>query len=455
MAERGALFHLNFRKWPFNGGFAIAAGLETLIAFIENFHFSKSDLQYLGSLTDSGGDTLFEPKFLDFLASFNFSCDLDAVVEGTAMFPYEPMVRVKGPLWQAQLLESPLLNIINFQTLIATKSARICMAASPDPVIEFGMRRAQGIDGAISASRASFIGGCEGTSDVIAGKLFNIPVRGTHAHSWIMAFDDEEEAFRVFGEAMGHDCIFLIDTYDSIKGAKKACAVAHQLKKRGFQFLGVRLDSGDLARLSIEVRKILDGEGFPDAKIMASNELDEYLIRDLKQQGAQITLWGVGTNLVTGKDQPALDGVYKLSAIEDKGGHWKYKLKLSEQTAKVTNPGYLQVKRFFNGEFYVGDLLFDEWMGVPSMCTAIDNQDPNHKVHLKGAHENLLVPIFKEGKRVYEIPTIQESQNITKRELQRLPPSMKRLINPQPYFVGLEENYYQKKLQLIADRPLI
>lgn len=451
MASREAVFHLNFRKWPFKGGFAIAAGLDTAIGFIEKFRFSETDLEYLGSLENSRKGKLFEPKFLDFLSGFEFKCDVDAMLEGTAVFPYVPLLRVKGPIWQAQLLESPLLNIINFQTLIATKASRICLAARPDPVIEFGMRRAQGIDGAISASRAAYIGGCEGTSNVIAGKLFNIPVRGTHAHSWMMAFDDEEEAFRTFGEIMPKNCIFLVDTYDSIKGAKKACAVARELEKKGFEFAGVRLDSGDLAHLSIEIRKILDAEGFPNTQIMASNELDEYLIRDLKQQGAKITVWGVGTNLVTGKDQPALDGVYKLSAIQGADGVWKYKLKLSEQTAKVTNPGMLQVRRFFDGVHYVGDVIYDEWLKIGSPCTAIDPEDSNRQLKFTFDGEDLLVPIFRKGKRVYDSPPLHVSRDLAKRELGRLLPSMERFTNPQPYFAGLEKRLYERKLEIIAD----
>ncbi|MBS0626506.1 MAG: nicotinate phosphoribosyltransferase [Verrucomicrobia bacterium] len=450
LASRHAVFHLNFRKWPFKGGYAIAAGLETAVKFIEKFHFSDTDLEYLESLQDSKGQKLFEPKFLEFLNRFQFECDLDAMPEGTAVFPYEPLIRVKGPIWQAQLLESPLLNIVNFQTLIATKAARICMAAGSDPVIEFGMRRAQGIDGAISASRAAYIGGCAGTSDVIAGKLFDIPVRGTHAHSWVMAFEDEAEAFKTFGEIMPKNCVFLVDTYNSLAGTRKACAVARSLKNRGFELAGVRLDSGDLARLSIEIRKILDEEGFPSAQIMASNELDEYLIRDLKQQGAKITLWGVGTNLVTGKDQPALDGVYKLSAIQGVDGKWQYKLKLSEQTVKVTNPGMLQVRRFFNGTHYEGDAIYDEWLGISSPCEVIDPSDTNHQPKFDQGGEDLLVPIFRNGKKVYHSPSLHDCRSLCLRELKRLPPSVERFTNPQPYLAGLEKKLYEKKLKLIA-----
>lgn len=441
MAERQAVFHIHFRRWPFKGGFAIAAGLETAIEFLEQLRFSSTDLTFLQELD------LFEKPFLDFLSRFSFSCDLDAMPEGTLAFPYEPLIRVKGPIWQAQLLESPMLNLINFQTLIATKAARICLAAYPDPVIEFGMRRAQGIDGAISASRAAFIGGCESTSDVIAGKLFGIPVRGTHAHSWIMAFDEEEKAFEMFAKMRPKNCVLLIDTYNSVEGAKRAIRVAKSLK--GFDLAGVRLDSGDLAKLSIEIRKLLDQSGFSKTEIMASNELDEYLIRDLKQQGARINVWGVGTHLVTGKDQPALDGVYKLSAIQDEKGEWVHRLKLSDHTAKVTNPGILQVRRFFDGHFYTADAIYDELMGIEEPCTIIDAHDPNVQMQGIGFSSDLLIPIFRKGKRVYEPPSIQEMQAHAKNELSRLPPNMERFTNPEPYPTGLEKKLYQKKLELI------
>jgi len=449
IAERKAAFHLNFRKWPFKGGFALAAGLETAAEFLQNFRFSQSDLDYLASLKDAAGGKLFDAGFLHFLSLFRFQCDFEALPEGTPVFPYEPLIRVVGPIWQAQLLESPMLNLINFQTLIATKAARICMAARPDPVIEFGMRRAQGPDGAISASRAAYIGGCAATSDVIAGKLFGIPVRGTHAHSWVMAFDEEQKAFETFAEIMPHGCVMLIDTYDSIEGAKKAIEVGREMRKRGGDLFGVRLDSGDLAHLSIEIRKLLDREGFEKTEIMASNELDEYLIRDLKLQGAKITIWGVGTHLVTGKDQPALDGVYKLSAVQNDRGEWIHRLKLSEQTAKATNPGLLQIRRFFDGRYYTGDGIYDEILGKSEPLHIVDVHDPNNQRSFEGPYRDLLVPIFRKGELVYHFPSLPEIQKRAQEELSRLPPNMERFVNPQPYFAGLEKELYQKKLELI------
>ena len=450
MYNREAVFHLNFRRWPFRGGFAIAAGLETAVWFMQSMRFGSSDLEYLGSLTDSHGNPLFEDEFLKFLSTFSFVCDLDALLEGTLVFPHEPILRVRGPIWQAQLMESCLLNLINFQTLIATKAARICLAAHPDPVIEFGMRRAQGIDGAISASRAAFIGGCSATSDVLAGKLFGIPVRGTHAHSWVMAFEDEMHAFDAFAKIMPKNCVMLVDTYDSLLGVKKAIDVALRNRSQGFELAGVRLDSGDLARLSREVRKMLDRAGLHETHIMASNELDEYLILDLKQQGAQVDLWGVGTNLVTGKDQLAFDGVYKLSAIQDEKGVWQDRLKLSEQTAKVTNPGILQVRRFFNGEFYQGDAIYDAIAGIKEPCTIVNQEDPHNPIVLKEMkNEDLLQPILRKGKLVAELPSLESIQAHAKRELNKLPSSMTRFTNPQLYSLGLEKTLYEKKLNLV------
>lgn len=451
MLKEEALFLLSFRKWPFKGGYAIAAGLEMVVDFIRDFRFEKSDIAYLSSLKDAKGKALFEKGFLDYLENFTFECDVDALPEGTLVFPYEPLIRVKGPILQAQILESVILNIINFQTLIATKAARVCQAAGDDAVVEFGMRRAQGIDGAISASRAAFIGGCESTSHVLAGKLFGIPVRGTQAHSWIMAFENELSAFEAFAKVMPQNSVFLIDTYDTKEGVKNAIRVADALKGEDFELLGVRLDSGDLAHLSIEVRKILDAAGYSHVKIMASNELDEYLIRDLKQQGAMISIWGVGTNLVTGKDQPALDGVYKLAAIKNKKGVWEDKIKISEQTAKVTIPGFLQIRRYYKDGQFLGDAIFDDREPPKTSLEAIAVADDSDRRHfsMQASHKNLLVPIFRKGKLCYELPTLHEIQKTAKSELQHLTSAMKRFLNPQPYFVGLEKHLHDKRLALI------
>lgn len=420
IAEHEAVFHLYFRKNPFHGSFAIAAGLANAASYLTALKFSPSDLNYLSQF--------FEQKFIDFLEAFQFQCDIDAIPEGSLVFPQEPLIRVKGPLWQAQLLESPLLNRINFETLIATKAARICMAAHPDPIIEFGMRRAQGPNGAISASRAAFIGGCASTSHVLAGKLFDIPVAGTQAHSWIMAFDHEQEAFEAFARAFPKGGILLVDTYDSLQGVQNAIDTSLALK---WKLTGIRLDSGDLGPLSFACRKLLDSQGFHHTKIMASNELDEHTIYRLKKEGSPICIWGVGTHLVTAKDQPALDGIYKLSAIRKPHASWQPKMKKSDQTDKATNPGILQIKRAFDGQIYTGDVLFDEERGTAA------------------SGSNLLVPVFRKGQFVGKQSSLLEIQAHAKEELRRLPEAIKRLENPQPYSLQFDPLLLKQKQTLL------
>lgn len=449
--RKEAVFQLFFRRTPFNGGFTVAAGLESVIHFLEKFQFDASDLDYLAQLKGLDGAPHFCEEFLDYLAQLRFTGHIDAVPEGTVVFPYEPLIRVQGPLIECQLLESSLLNLVNFPTLVATKAARICLAAKGDSVIEFGLRRAQGIDGALTASRAAYIGGCDSTSNLLAGKLFGIPVKGTHGHSWIMIFDDELEAFQVYAKNLPNNCVFLVDTYDTIEGVKKAIQVGLWLKQQGKRLIGVRLDSGDLADLSIKSRALLDQAGFPDAVIVASNELDETIISELKRQGAQINVWGVGTNLVTAKDQPALDGVYKLSAIRDLGGEWKYKLKLSEQMLKVSNPGILQVKRFYSHRENVADVIYDIHTPWEGDCQSVDPLDPTHvRVIKKGVpNKDLLEPIFREGKCVYQRPSLQEIRQHTQQELNRFPVGLKRFLNPHVYAVGMEKKLYDLKIDLI------
>ena len=318
--DRQAVFHLSFRKPAFGGGFTVAAGLETVVEYMETLRFDPDDLAYLAGLRGNDGQPLFEAAFLDYLAEMRLDCDVHGMPEGTIVFPHEPLLRVTGPLLQAQLLESALLNIVNFQTLVATKAARVALAARGEPVLEFGLRRAQGIDGALAASRAAYLGGCVATSNVLAGRLFGIPVRGTHAHSWVMCFDDELEAFRAYAQAMPNNCVFLVDTYDTLNGVRHAIEVGREMRQQGHEMIGIRLDSGDLAWLSIAARRMLDEAGFPQATIVASNDLDEHLIASLKEQGATIGIWGVGTRLITAYDQPALGGVYKLAAIRDGQG---------------------------------------------------------------------------------------------------------------------------------------
>lgn len=449
--KKEAVFHLFFRRQAFGGGFTIAAGLESVIDYLKNFHFDKDDLRYLASLHYRDGHPMFEEEFFDYLANLQFTCDIDAIPEGNVVFPYEPLIRVKGPLIQAQLLESPLLNLINFPTLIATKAARMCIAAQNDPIFEFGLRRAQGIDGAVTASRSAFIGGCEATSNVLAGKLYGIPVRGTQAHSWIMAFEDEQKAFETYAESIPDNCVFLVDTYDTLRGVKKAIEVGKILESRGKRLLGIRLDSGDLADLSIKSRHLLDNAGFHETKIIASNELDETIISDLKRQGAKIDIWGVGTNLVTSSNQPALDGVYKLSAIREPNQDWIYKLKLSEKMTKVSNPGILQVKRFIQDDEYVADALYDINLGITPHSVIVDPFDPTKTHLLKKSWQSfdLLKPIFRDGKLVYELPALTAIRETTRKQLSLFPKGIKRFIYPHEYIVGMEKKFYDLKVDLI------
>lgn len=453
MLENEAVFHLFFRKPPFQGGFTVAAGLENVIDYLQRWRFEISDLDYLSSLESDTGEPLFEEAFLDYLQEMKFTCDVDAVQEGDVVFPYEPLLRIQGPIIQAQLLETPLLTLTNFPTLIATKAARICLAAGDDPVLEFGLRRAQGLDGAMTASRSSYIGGCFGTSNTLAGKVLNIPVRGTHAHSWVMAFESELSSFQAYAEAMPDNCVFLVDTFDTLRGVKNAIEVGRWLKKEGKKLLGIRLDSGDLHYLSVESRKLLDAAGFQDAKIYASNELNETLIADLKQQGSKIAVWGVGTHLVTGFGQPALDGVYKLSAYRQKTNlPWEYKLKLSEKLAKISDPGILQVRRFSTPEMgYIADALFDVPKGFPAPARIIDPLDPTRSRILSTSMQarDLLQPIFRSGEYVYQKPSLAAIQAYCKKELSLFDKSIKRLYNPHLYPVGMEESHYHLKMELI------
>src|SRR3989338_1058699 len=449
--QKEAVFHLFFRKRPFGGNFAICAGLEQAVGFIQNFRFDESDLAYIGSLKGSNEAPLFEQRFLDYLRSFKLTCNLDAMPEGTAALAYEPLLRVQAPLIHAQLLESPLLNLINFQTLIATKAARVCYAAAPDHVVEFGMRRAQGVDGAISATRAAFIGGCLSTSHMLGGKLFGIPVKGTQAHSWVMVFDEEEEAFRVFAEAMPGNALFLVDTYDSIEGTKKAIRVALRLKKQGIHVLGLRLDSGDLTTLSIEIRRLLDEAGLSEIKIMARNELDEYLISDLKHQGSLVTVWGVGTHLVTGKEQPALSVILDIFAVRDPGGKWQYKLKISEMMSKMTDPGILQVRRYETKSENLADMIYDvdAHLGKAIEIHPIDDPMQKLSVDPQWNSRDLLIPIFRDGKLISTLPSLQEIQTKSLQEQAHFPPSMRRFLHPERYLVGYEKSLYERKCRMV------
>ncbi len=450
-SDEEAVFQQFFRENPFRGGYAVAAGLADVVDFLGRLHFDPTSLEYLASLTGNDGRRLFEESFLDYLGGLKFRCDMDAVPEGTVVFAGEPLVRVKGPILQCQIVESALLNLINFQTLIATKAARVCDAARDQQVVEFGLRRAQGVNGSLAASRAAYLGGCAATSNVLAGQLFNIPVKGTHAHSWVMSFASEPEAFQRYAEVMPNNCVFLVDTYDTLDGVRNAIEAGRRLREGGHEMVGIRLDSGDLAYLSIEARRMLKEAGFPGATIVASNDLDEHLIRSLNDQGAEIDVWGVGTKLATAFDQPALGGVYKLTALKNHDGRWEHKIKLSEQTAKITTPGILQVRRFHVDNGFVADMIYDEIIGPSDLSQIVDPADGTRrrKIEAGAESEDLLVPVFRDGRLVYEQPSLNDSRDRARQQLARFHPAIRRLLNPHVYPVGLEKGLFDLRSELI------
>jgi nicotinate phosphoribosyltransferase len=451
LQDREAVFHLYFRRHPFAGGFTVACGIHRALDLVEGLRFDDDDLGYLASLEGNDGKALFEPTFMDFLRAQRFEVDIDGVPEGTVVFPQEPLLRVTGPIVPVQLLETALLNIVNFETLIATKAARVCLAARGEPVLEFGLRRAQGIDGGIAASRAAYVGGCTATSNVLAGRIFGIPVRGTHAHAWVMAFGDERLAFERYAQAMPNNCVFLVDTYDTLEGVRNAIAVGRELRAAGHEMIGVRLDSGDLAALSIAARRLLDEAGFPKATIVASNDLDERIIESLKEQGAAIDSWGVGTHLVTGYDQPALGGVYKLSAVREPGGPWQHRVKVSEQPVKMSNPGVQQVRRFEDESGFVADMIYDVGIGAPESPTMVDPLDPTRRRTSPGGrtHHDLLVPLIRQGRRVGPEPDLDAVRAHARAQLARLPAGTRRFVYPHLYPVGLEAGLFDLRTRLI------
>ena len=456
-ADKQAVFELYFRNLPFRGGYAVSCGLAHVIEFIESFCFTEDDLAYLATLKapaqGTGGGNLFSAGFLDFLRNFKLKVSVHAVEEGRLVFAHEPLIRVSGPILHCQLLETALLNITGFQCLVATKAARVKSAAGIDQVTEFGLRRAQGIDGSLAASRAAFIGGVDATSNVLAGKLFGIPVRGTHAHSWVMSFPGELDAFMAYARAMPENSVFLVDTYNTREGIKNAIKAGLWLKDNGHIFIGIRLDSGDLAYLSTLARGLLDKAGFTEAIIMASNDLDEFLIEDLKKQGAEITSWGVGTKLVTAFDQPSLGVVYKLTAIKEAGSaSWQGKVKLSEQITKTTTPGIHQVRRFYDAGIMTGDMIYDESTPEPpGGWTILDPLDPTRRKNFQKAstQQDLLVEVIRDGECVYESPSIDKMREKLKIELASLHPSVRRFRNPHTYPVGLEANLHEQKTQMV------
>ncbi len=447
------IFDAFYRTNPCDGGYAVTAGLEQLIQYIKELHFFPEDIKYLSSLG------IFDKDFLDYLSSFRFSGDIYAIPEGTVVFPREPLVKVIAPIMEAQLVETAILNIINHQSLIATKAARVCYAAKGDGIMEFGLRRAQGPDAGIYGARAAIIGGCIGTSNVLCGQLFDVPVKGTHAHSWIMSFPDEYTAFKTYADMYPSACILLVDTYDTLKsGIPNAIRVFQEMRAANIPltFYGIRLDSGDLAYLSKKARKMLDAAGFTDAVISASNDLDEYLIESLKAQGAAITSWGVGTNLITAKDNPAFGGVYKLSAIKGADGTFIPKIKLSENTEKVTNPGNKTIYRIYEKDSgkVKADLicLVDETFNENEPLHLFDPLEPWKKTKLPAGTytlRELMVPVFKSGTCCYESPKVMDIRTYCQKELGTLWDETKRFVNPHPIYVDLSKKLYDIKIKLL------
>ena len=447
------VFDAFYRNNPCGGGYSIAAGLEQVIEYIKNLHFAPHDIEYLRNVG------CFEEDFLEYLSNFKFTGDIYALPEGTVMFPREPMIKVIAPIMEAQLVETAILNIINHQSLIATKAARVCYAAKGDGIMEFGLRRAQGPDAGTYGARAAMIAGCVATSNVLAGKLFDVPVRGTHAHSWIMSFPDEYTAFKTYASIYPHACTLLVDTYDTIKsGIPNAIRVFTEMREAGVEFksYGIRLDSGDLAYLSKKARKMLDEAGFPDAVISASNDLDEFLIDSLKAQGATITSWGVGTNLITAKDNPSFGGVYKLAAIMGPDGEFIPKIKLSENSEKVTNPGNKIIYRVYEKESgkIKADLicLADEVYDENDDLLLFDPLEPWKKTKLKGGTYTLrllMEKIFEKGECVYTSPKVMDIREYCLKEQSTLWEETKRFVNPHEVYVDLSKKLYDTKMQLL------
>jgi len=448
MHKNIVVFDMFFRP-PKNGStYALAAGLEQVIDYINHLNFDKDSIDYLRSLK------LFDEDFLQELVNFRFTGEIYAVPEGTVVFPYEPIVRVKAPIFEAQLLETALLNIINHQTLIATKASKVKYAAGDAEVMEFGLRRAQGPDAGIYGARAAFIGGCSGTSCVLTGQMFGIPVKGTHAHSWVMSFPDELTAFRVYADVYPHACLLLVDTYDTLKsGVPNAITVFKELRAKGHEPLGIRLDSGDLAYLSREARRMLNEAGFPNAKIFASGDLDETLIRDLQMQGAAIDVWAVGTKLITSDDCPALGGVYKLAA-EEVDGKLVPKIKLSDNPAKMTNPGYKKVVRIYDSHsgMSIADLIMldHETIDTTKPLRIFDPVETWKTMKITNyTLRDLLVPVFVNGEQVYQSPDVREIQKYATRDLSTFWEAYRRLYNPHVYKVDLSQELYDTKQELI------
>jgi nicotinate phosphoribosyltransferase len=447
--DQWANFDYFFRRIPDDGGYCVLAGLADVIEYVRTLRFSQEDLSYLDELG------IFSKEFLAYLEVFKFTGDLWAIPEGTVVFPHEPLIRVTAPLPEAQLIETTLLNVMNFQTLIATKGARVHWAAQGDPVVDFGLRRAHGPDGALMASRAAYIGGVDATSNVLAGRLYGIPVRGTHAHSWVESFPQELDAFRAYAKVYSDTCLLLVDTYDTLKsGVPNAILVGRELRKKGAELKGIRLDSGDLAYLSKKARSLLDEAGFPEATIVASSDLDEWIIQSLKRQRAQVDLWGVGTRLVTSFSCPALGGVYKLTALDENGKRMVPKIKRSDNPEKITNPGLKKVVRMYDKRGRMrGDVLFldeeiiPEGRSIRAHHPMFPHVFKTYPVRFK--MQELMVPIFQKGELVYQSPPLPTMREQTLENLKALDAAYKRFRNPHTYHVSLSPYLFGIKQRLL------
>lgn len=450
LRDKIGYFDMFFRRIPDKGGYAIMAGLEQLCHYLNNLSFSKEDIEYLRS------KGCFCEEFLEYLSNFKFECDVWAIPEGTPVFPNEPLVVVRGPVMQAQLIETMVLLTINHQSLIATKSSRIVRAADGRAVLEFGSRRAQGADGAILGARAAYIAGAVGTACAISDRAFGVPAIGTMAHSWVQMFDTEYEAFKAYAEVYPDSCILLIDTYSVLRsGVPNAIKVAKEvLEPMGKRLKGVRIDSGDIAYLSKRTREMLDSAGLTDCKITVSNSLDEFIIRDLISQGACIDSFGIGERLITSKSEPVFGGVYKLAALEDENGNITPKIKVSENVEKITTPHFKQVWRLKNNQDgkYIADVLTlrDEEIDTTQPYTIFDPTHTWKKRTLDNFEaEKLLVPIFEKGKMVYSLPTIEEIRKNCAEKTALLWSEVTRFENPHPYYVDLSHKLWDIKMALL------
>ncbi|MEA5060171.1 MAG: nicotinate phosphoribosyltransferase [Candidatus Pelethousia sp.] len=450
MTKNEAIFDLFFRTTRPNSEYTVMAGTKSAIDYINDLHFSQEDIEYLRSLN------LFDEGFLKTLLEMRFTGEIYGMPEGSLVFPYEPLLRVRAPIMEAQLVETALLTLVNHQTLIATKASRVVYAAQGDAVLEFGLRRAQGPDAGIFGARAAVVGGCDSTSNVLAGQWFGLAVKGTHAHSWVMSFPDELSAFRAYADIFPSTCLLLVDTYDTLRsGVPNAIQVFDELRAKGYEPIGIRLDSGDLAYLSKKARVMLDEAGYPNAKIFASSDLDEYVIQDLKTQGARIDVWGVGTRLITSADWPALGGVYKLAA-EVVNGAVIPKIKLSDNVAKLTNPGYKKVVRFYSNSTgkALADLIMlnEETVDETKPLRIYHPEQPYKTTVLTNFHiKELLVPLFINGKQVYECPDTYAAREYNRQEMETFWAEHKRMLNPQVYKVDISDKLYDLKQRLILE----